>query len=119
MKTTWTLPVRLFDDPKYKRRAQWRKQIYEAQRAACAVIRRYPSVLPVCITIERIAPRTLRSPEALYRSAAFLRRCIAERYDVKDDDARIVWRVLQTSGFPHEYAAIVTIVALDDVHGLL
>lgn len=68
-------------------------------------------ILPLTITITRIAPRPIHDDDNLVSSAKHVRDGIADALGVNDRDKRITWVVKQEKGKSKEYAARVRIEA--------
>ena len=63
---------------------------------------------PLRVTICRVSPRDLDS-DNLQGSAKHVRDGIADFFEVKDNDPRVDWRVIQRRGDPKQYAVEVVI----------
>lgn len=104
------LPMRLVN-PLNGTHGHWavKSRLRKQQRSTISLVMgahiRIAGIVPPCrVTVTRIAPRALDRHDGLPASAKAVVDGISDAMGIRDDDARVEWRIEQRRGRPKQYA---------------
>lgn len=108
----FVIPIRTRSEANMREHWATKAKRVKAQRSAMMLMLRRQNVraleFPICVTLERIAPRQLDT-DNLVGAVKAVRDSIAEFVGMNDADPRIQWFYAQRKGKPREYAVEVRI----------